>query len=134
MSIKFSRAATFAAASLVAVLATGARAAPADDACAALMDARGALVSMIDAKDKAAQDGFNTKIQAASTKLDQVLAGMGADKAAADFKAVWEQFKTTRQNEIIPAVYAGKADDAKKIATGVQAERLGKMRGIMSCK
>lgn len=119
---------------VAALFATHAAAGPQEDTCAALMDARGALVSMIDAKEKAAQDDFNTKIQAASGKLDQVLAGMGADKAAADFKVVWDQFKATRQNEIIPAVYAGKVDDAKKIATGVQAERLGKMRGIMSCK
>jgi len=55
-------------------------------------------------------------------------------KSAAEFKAVWDQFKATRENEIIPAVYAGKAADAKKIAAGVQAGRLSKMWGIMSCK
>lgn len=100
------------------------------------MEARGALVSMIDAKDRAAQDSLKAKVGQASAKLDGVLAGMtGADaKTAAEFKTVWEQFKTTRDNEIIPAVYAGKADEAKKLATGVQAERLGKMRSIMSCK
>jgi hypothetical protein len=75
-------------------------------------------------------------VQAASTKLDSVLASMtGADaKMAADFKAVWDQFKATRDQEIIPAIYRGNADDAKKIADGIQAERLSKMWGIMSCK
>ena len=53
---------------------------------------------------------------------------------AADFKAVWDQFKATRDQEIIPAIYRGNADDAKKIADGIQAERLSKMWGIMSCK
>jgi|SRR6516164_11671603 len=77
------------------------------DACAALANARTALYSMTLAKDKSAQDAFNAKVQAASTKLDSVLAGMtGADaKMAADFKAVWDQFKATRDQEIIPAIY-----------------------------
>ncbi len=109
---------------------------PASDACAALVDARSALYSMMNAKDKSAQDALNAKVEAASTKLDSVLAGMtGAHaKAAADFKAVWDQFKATREKEIIPAIYKGNADAAKKIANGIQLKRLSKMWGIMSCK
>ena len=108
---------------------------PANDACAALIEARGALYSMVNAKDKSAQDALNAKVQAASTKLDSVLAGMtGAQaKVAADFKVVWDQFKATREKEIIPAIYKGNADDAKKITNGIQSERLSKMWGIMSC-
>jgi hypothetical protein len=109
---------------------------PASDACAALVDARIALYSMINAKDKSAQDALKAKMQAASTKLDSVLAGMtgGDAKTAVDFKAVWDQFKATRDKEIIPAVYKGDAADAKKIANGIQLERLSKMWSIMSCK
>jgi hypothetical protein len=68
--------------------------------------------------------------------LDSVLAGMtGADaKSAADFKALWDQFKATRDNQIIPAIYKGNADEAKKIADGIQFERLSKMWSIMSCR
>ena len=123
----------------------GAWADPASDACAALVIARSALYSMVNAKDKPAQDALNAKMQAASTKLDSVLAGMtGADaKTAADFKAVWDQFKATRDKEIIrstiyfiikTAIYKGNADDAKKIADGIQLKRLSKMWSIMSCK
>ena len=106
------------------------------DACAALVDARNTLYSMLNAKDKSEQDVLNAKVQAASTKLDSVLAGMtGADaKAAADFKAVWDQFKATREREIIPAIYKGDAANARKIANGIQSERLSKMWTIMSCK
>jgi hypothetical protein len=113
-----------------------ARADHAREACAALVNARSALVLMMDAKGQSAQDALTAKVQAASSKLDSVLASMtGAEaKAAADFKAVWDQFKATRDGEIIPAVFAGKASDAKKIAAGVQADRLSKMWGIMSCK
>ena len=106
------------------------------DACAVLVDSRSALYSMMEGKDKSAQDEFNTKVQAASTKLDSMLAGMtGAHaKVAADFKAVWDQFKETRDKEIIPAIYKGNADDAKKIADGLQYQRFSKMWRIMSCK
>jgi hypothetical protein len=109
---------------------------PASDACAALVDSRSALYFMINAKDKAVQDALNARVQAASTKLDSVLASMtGADaRMAADFKVVWDQFKATREKEIIPAIYKGNADDAKKIADGIQLERLSKMWSIMSCR
>jgi hypothetical protein len=109
---------------------------PASDACAALVDVRSAQYSMMSAKDKSAQDALNAKVQAASTKLDSVLASMtdAHAKVAADFKAVWDQFKATREKEIIPAIYKGDADDAKKITNGIQSDRLSKMWGIMSCK
>ena len=109
---------------------------PASDACAALVDARNALYSMMNAKDKSVQDALRAKVQAASAKLDSVLAGMtGADaKVAADFKAVWDQFKATRENEIIPAIYSGNVGDAKKIADAIQLDRMSQMWRIMSCK
>ena len=106
------------------------------EACAALVNARSALWSMIDAKEKSQQDALSAKVQAASVKLDTVLTGMtgGDAKVAADFKVVWDQFKATRDNEIIPAIYKGNVKDAKKIADGIQADRLAKMWVIMSCK
>ena len=108
----------------------------ASDACAALANARTALYSMINAKNKSLQDALNAKVQEASTKLESVLASVtGANaKAAADFKALWDQFKTTRDNQIIPAIYKRNADEAKKIADGIQFERLSKMWSIMSCR
>ncbi len=113
-----------------------ARADSAGDACAALVNARTTLYSMLSAKDKSAQDALNAKMQEASAKLDSVLAGMtGADaKAAAAFKAVWDQFKATRDQEIIPAIRKGNADEAKRIADGIQYQRLSQMWSIMSCK
>ena len=117
-------------------LVPAAWAAPASDACATLVDERGALYSMLNAKGKSAQDALNAKVQAASTKLDSVLAGMtGTDaKVAAEFRAIWNQFKATREKELIPAIYKGNADDAKKIADGIQLDRLSEMWGIMSCR
>jgi len=106
------------------------------DTCVALANARTALYSMLSVKDKTAIDGLNTKVQATSTRVDSLLAGMtGADaKVATDFKTVWDQFKATRDEQIIPAIYKGSIDDAKKIADGIQLERFSKMWRIMSCK
>jgi len=109
---------------------------PRSDVCAALADARSALYSMTNAKDKSGQDALNAKVQAASAKLDSVLTDMtGAEtKVAADFKLIWDQFKATREKEIIPAIYKGNAAEAKKITDGIQYERFSKMWSIMSCR
>lgn len=131
--------ATFAAL-LFAAAQPASAAATADDACAALMEARGHLVAMIGSTDRATHDDLKGKVHAASSKLDGILTAMGksynaGDEAkAAAFKPVWEAFKNTRENEIIPAVYAGKNADAKAIAGGIQAERMKQMRGAMACK
>jgi hypothetical protein len=109
---------------------------PARDACAALADARSTLYSMINTKERPVQNALNAKLQAASSQLDSLLANMtGADaKVAADFKVVWDQFKATRETEIIPAINNGNIAEAKKLADGIQYERLSKMWSIMSCK
>lgn len=111
----------------------------ADTIQAALMEARSNLVSMVDATDKAAQDGFYGKITKASKDVDAALgaalkdAATTADQAAKykDFQATWEAFKNTRENEIVPAVRAGKTADAKALAGGIQAERMKKMKGLL---
>ena len=109
---------------------------PASDVCAALVDARSAQYSMMNTKDKSAQDALNAKVQAASTKLDSALADMirAHVRVGLDFKAVWDQFKATRDKEIIPAISKGDTDDAKKLANGIQLSRFSKMWSIMACK
>jgi hypothetical protein len=129
---------------LLAALATltvgTAQAAPSDDACAALMEARGHLVTMIGSSDKSAYDGLKAKIHGASAKLDATLAAMaksynaGDEAKAAAFKPTWEEFKQTRDGEIVPLIYAGKNAEAKAIGTGIQAQRMGKMKAAMGCK
>jgi hypothetical protein len=113
-----------------------ARADSASDACVALAHARTALYSMINSKDKSAQDALNAKVQAASARVDAALAGItnANAKVAADFTAVWDQFKLTREQEIIPAIYAGNFAEAKRISDGIQYERLSKMWSIIPCK
>ena len=118
------------------LVASGASAASKQDACAALTDSRVALYSMLTVKEKNALDELGAKVKQSSAKLDAVLAAMsGADaKAAAEFKPVWDEFKSTRDREIIPALYAGKDGEARRLADGIQLDRLSKMWGIMSCR
>jgi hypothetical protein len=111
----------------------------ADAVQSALMEARGNLVAMIDAPDKAAQDDLYAKITKASKDVDAALdaalkdPATTADQAAKynEFKATWDAFKNTRESEIVPAVRAGKTAEAKAIAGGVQAERMKKMKGLL---
>ncbi len=94
---------------------------------------------MLNSSDKAAQEGLKTKIETASKNLDTALTALLADKAmAADkieqlkvFKTNWEDFKKTREGEIIPAILSGKMDVAKDLAKGVQAERMKKMKAAL---
>ncbi|MBI3813995.1 MAG: methyl-accepting chemotaxis protein [Nitrospinae bacterium] len=44
--------------------------------------------------------------------------------------AVWEPFRNTRDTELIPLIEAGKIEEAKKIAFGIQAERFNKYREL----
>ena len=87
---------------------------PRGDTCVALTIARTALYSMLSVKDKTALDGLNTKVEAASTRVDSLLVGMTGANA-----------ETAAEGNI---------DDAKKMADGIQLERFSKMWRIMSCK
>jgi hypothetical protein len=127
---------TLLAAAVLSSAGTAYAASPAD-ACANLGEARTQLVAMLGESDPAKLDGLKAKVHAASDKLDQDLAAMasGPDAAAVKaFKPVWDAFKATRENEIIPALYAGDKEKAKGLATGVQAGRMKEMKGAMGCQ
>lgn len=114
--------------------AGGARSAEAEAelAISTLMDARRALLSMIEARERVVRDSLHEQVRSASGRLDRLLeqASGGGDRVAR-FRSVWEQFKATRQGEIIPAIYAGEIERARRVATGIQAERLARMRAYL---
>jgi hypothetical protein len=125
------------AATLLVLTAGHAQAGASDDACKALMEARSNLVAMLETSDKAMLDGQKAKVEAASAKLEEIIAAMakGPDAARAnEFNAVWGDFRKTRDGEIIPQIYAGKKADAKALASGIQAERMKKLKGAMGCQ
>jgi hypothetical protein len=99
-----------------------------------LVEARRALLSMLDARDEATRRALYSTVQSASRRLDRALSGawMPSAKEPLAFKNIWEDFKRTRQTEIIPALLTGKTELARRIATGIQAERMMLMTSILS--
>jgi hypothetical protein len=108
------------------------------DMKAALGDARSNLVDMVASTDKAEQEGLKGKVDAATTELEAATSAMLGDDNKDDdadlatFEKTWADFKDTREAEIVPAVYAGDNAKAKEIATGIQAERMSVMNGVLS--
>ncbi len=54
-----------------------------------------------------------------------------AEPTLSQFKAVWEAFKKTRDEEIIPALFAGARDKAKGMAQSMQLPRFKKMNELL---
>ncbi len=104
----------------------------------ALAAARSNLVDMVASTDKTEQEGLKAKVDAATTDLEAATSAMLSDDNKDDdadletFKKTWADFKNTRETEIVPAVYAGDNAKAKEIATGIQAERMSVMNGVIS--
>lgn len=112
----------------------------AGDVCESLRTARIHLIALMGATTPLTLDNHAIRLQVASETLDARLATMrrardARDAArAAEFEPVWTAFKHTRETEIIPAVRAGKAELARDIALGIQAERMKAMRAAMGCE
>jgi hypothetical protein len=103
-----------------------------------LMATRATLLELLSSTDKEAQKALKTKIDESSVVVDETLKTM-MDSATEDTKAkltqfteTWTAFKETRQKEVFPAIEAGKAEDAKAVATGVQAERVKTMNELVT--
>ncbi len=108
------------------------------DVKTALGDARSNLVAMVKSTDKAEQEALKEKVDAATSALEAATQAMLSDDNKDDdeklntFAKTWADFKNTRETEIVPAVYAGDNAKAKEIATGIQAERMNVMNGVIS--
>lgn len=47
-------------------------------------------------------------------------------------RTIWRAFKKTREDEIVPAILAGKEEIANKLALGIQKDRLDQMLNIIN--
>ncbi len=120
--------------------ASSAHATPGEDTCSALRSARIHLIAFMGAKDIVTLNNQRRSIQAASARLDASLAAQMQDEDAESasraraFQSIWEAFKSTRETEIIPAVLTGRLEDARRIALGIQSERMKQMKLGMGCR
>ena len=93
-------------------------------------DARESLVTMMQNKDKRGADQqklVKDSADAVSAALSKMKAPAGKEAQFKELSDNWSAFKKTREEELVPLIIAGKDDEAKKIATGVQKERLKKV-------
>lgn len=121
---------------LLTALPVQAQATPPEYACAALVEARAGLMRMLDVRDPRLLMRMRAQVHYASAVLEGMLNGMSATdpERVAAFKPHWEAFKKTRELAIIPALMLGGHDDARILATGVQAERLEEMKKVLGCR
>lgn len=106
-----------------------------DAACEALVTARARLLEMVDSRGRGNLDALKREVYASSARLEgEVGALRGDDTARAiAFRRIWEPFKRTREEEILPALHRGQYARARAIAYGVQAERYEQMKAAFGC-
>ncbi len=99
-----------------------------------LSAARESLVTMMVNKDKRGADQqkvVKATADAVSAHLAKLKAPAGKEAQFKELVDNWNAFKKTRESELVPAILAGKDDEAKKIAGGIQKERITKCQQMV---
>ena len=97
--------------------------------------ARESLVTLVVNKDKRGADQQKLVKETAdkvSAHLAKMKAPAGKEAQFKELQETWAAFKKTRETELVPAVLAGKEDDAKKLVNGIQKERYTKGRQMLA--
>ena len=107
------------------------------DIKATLMTTRQHTMAMLSEDDRTVLEMRYDEALKSSKDLDALLASAVNDESLhaiqptlLQFKAIWEEFKTTRDKEVIPALFAGERDKARGLAKNVQAGRFTKMNEL----
>ena len=99
-----------------------------------LSAARESLVTMMLNKDKRGADQQKLVKETADTvsaKLTKMKAPAGKEAQFKELVETWNAFKKTREAELVPAILAGKEDEARKLAGGVQKDRITKAQQLV---
>ncbi len=100
-----------------------------------LSAARESLVTMMLHKEKRGADQqklVKDTANAVSAQLSKMKAPAGKEAQLKELKETWAAFKQTRETELVPAILKGNDELAKKIAGGVQKERITKCQTLTS--
>jgi hypothetical protein len=117
---------------LVLTIALPAIAASPAECEAKIGEARTALLDLLGGKnDPDQQKKVKDTADAVDPCIDGLKAPPGKDAQLNELKIVWREFKTTRETQLVPAILAGKTDEAKNLATGIQQERLNKINSLV---
>lgn len=96
--------------------------------------ARESLVTLVVNKDKRGAEQQKLVKESAdkvSAHLAKMKAPAGKEAQFKELSETWAAFKKTRETELVPAVLAGKDDDAKKLVNGIQKERYTKCQQLV---
>ncbi|CAD5373175.1 conserved exported hypothetical protein [Rubrivivax sp. A210] len=99
-----------------------------------LSAARESLVTMLVNKDKRGADHqkvVKDTADAVSAALTKLKPAAGKEAQFKELVETWNAFKKTRETELVPAILAGKDEEARKIAGGVQKERITKCQQLV---
>jgi hypothetical protein len=105
-----------------------------EDLRAEMTAARESLVTLVINKDKRGADQQKLVKETAdkvSAHLSKMKAPAGKEAQFKELSETWAAFKKTRETELVPAVLAGKDDDAKKLVNGIQKERYTKCQQLV---
>lgn len=119
---------------VLCLLAFTASAGEVDDLRGEMTAARESLVTFVVNKDKRGADQQKLVKETAdkvSAHLSKMKAPVGKEAQFKELQDTWAAFKKTRETELVPAVLAGKDDDAKKLANGIQKERYTKCQQLL---
>ncbi len=100
-----------------------------------MLAARKELVTMVMNPGKRGPDQqkrVKDTADAVSAQLDRMAVPDGKADRFKELRATWDAFKHTRETELVPAILAGNKQEAEKIASGVQKERLERCFALIS--
>lgn len=96
-------------------------------------EARDAYVTMLKNADKRGADQQKL-VKDTADNVSKTLAGMkapaGKEPQFKQLVGVWDAFKKTREEELVPLTVAGKQQEAEKLAGGIQKERFMKINEL----
>jgi hypothetical protein len=100
-----------------------------------LSAARESLITMMlhkEQRDSKQQKLVKDSADAVSAQLATMKAPAGKEAQFKELVETWKAFKETREKELVPAILKGNDDEAKKIAGGIQKERITKCQSLTS--
>lgn len=125
---------SLAIASLALVASTAVFANEFEDLRAEMSAARESLVTLVVNKEKRGADQQKLVKDTAdkvSAHLAKMKAPAGKEAQFKELVETWNAFKKTREAELVPAILAGKDDEAKKLAGGIQKERITRCQQLV---
>jgi hypothetical protein len=97
--------------------------------------ARESLVTMLTNKDKRGADHqkvVKDTADAVSAAISKLKPPAGKEAQFKELVDTWAAFKKTREAELVPLILAGNDAEARKIAGGIQKERITRCQQLLS--